>query len=281
MTVGKITIGSFSHLTYLSQKALRLYDKKGLLVPGFKDRFTGYRYYTVDQIETALKIKVLCNLGFGLSDISGILSAVDTGDERAVDLLISKRHQETMAEIDRLEKIKSLLNEKRDFMELFRMNVSEPIIKDVPAIRIFSARRTGTYEEVCSEVSDNLMKIIFNPENQKNGVKLTGPCFSICYDDEYRENDADIEMAVPVSGPVSSDDPSFNVRTLPACRVISVIYKGPYEHEGFSVAFGNAFKFISDNGFEIAGPDRQIYLNNPDETKPEDCLTEIQIPVKE
>jgi effector-binding domain-containing protein len=281
MTVGKITIGNFSHLTYLSQKALRLYDKKGLLVPGFKDRFTGYRYYTVDQIETALKIKVLCNLGFGLSDISGILSAVDTGDERAVDLLISKRHQETMAEIDRLEKIKSLLNEKRDFMELFRMNVSEPIIKDVPAVRIFSARRTGTYEEVCSEVSDNLMKIIFSPENQKNGVKLTGPCMSICYDDEYRENDADIEMAVPVSGPVSSDDPSFNVRTLPACRVISVIYKGPYEHEGFSVAFGNAFKFISDNGFEIAGPDRQIYLNNPDETKPEDCLTEIQIPVKE
>lgn len=280
MPADRITIGRFSSLTYLSQKALRLYDSRGILVPGGKDRFTGYRYYTVGQIEEALKIRMLCTLGFGLAPIATILSALSAGDDETVQRLIDQRHQETTREIGRLEKIRSLLVERRDFAELFAMNVSEPVIKEVPALRVISGRRTGTYESVCSEVSEALFAILFSPANQKNGVTITGPCMSLCYDEEYRETDADIEMAVPVHGPVTSDDPSYTVRTLPAARVISVVYRGPYEHDGFSVAFENAFRFAADKGLETDGPDRQIYLTNPDETPAEDLLTEIQIPVK-
>ncbi|MBN2733730.1 MAG: GyrI-like domain-containing protein [Methanomicrobiaceae archaeon] len=280
MAAGNITTGKFSQLTFLSQRALRLYDSRGILVPGFKDRFTGYRYYTIDQIETALKIKTLCSLGFGLSEIVQILSAIDSGADDVILGLFSKRHSETLAEINRLENIASLLKEKRDFVELFKMNVSEPVIKEVMAVRVISGRRTGTYEEVCSGVAEDLMRIIFSPENQKNGVKITGPCMSICYDNEYRETDADIEMAVPVQGQISIDNPAYDLRTIPACRVISVIYKGPYEHEGFSVAFGNAFSFAAEMGLETTGPERQIYLNDPSETEPQDLLTEIQIPIK-
>jgi DNA-binding transcriptional MerR regulator len=186
----------------------------GILVPGFKDRFTGYRYYTVDQIETALKIKTLCSLGFGLSEIAKIMSATEKSDDDAVFEIILKKHSETIAKIRRLEKIASLLKEKRDFSELFKINVSEPVIKDVAAIRVISGRKTGTYEEVCLKVADDLMEIIFSPENQRNGVKITGLCMSICYDNKYRENNADIEMAVPVQGPVVSDNPDYFVRTI-------------------------------------------------------------------
>ena len=70
MPADRIAIGRFSSLTHLSQKALRLYDARGILVPMVKDRFTGYRYYSVSQIETALEIKTLSELGFGLSEIS-------------------------------------------------------------------------------------------------------------------------------------------------------------------------------------------------------------------
>ncbi len=280
MTADRITTGKFSTLTYLSQKALRLYDSRGILVPEIRDRFTGYRYYTVSQIETALKIKTLCSLGFGLSEISEIMSALSAGDNETVRGLIARRHRETMAEIGRLEKIQSLLMEKRDFLELFAMNVSEPVIKEVPAMRIISGRRTGTYEEVCSKVSDDLFAIVLSPANRKNGVAITGPCMSLCYDEEYRESDADIEMAVPVRGQVVIDDPAYSVRTLPGATVISVVYKGPYVHEGFSVAFGNAFRFAAEHGFRTEGPDRQLYLNNPDETPEEELLIEIQVPVK-
>ncbi len=184
MSGDRITIGKFSSLTYLSQRALRLYDRKGILVPGVRDRITGYRYYKINQIETALKIKTLCNLGFGLSDIVVILSAHDAGNHEAVRQFITRRRRETVAEIDRLEKITCLLMDNRDFSELFKMNVSKPVIKEVPATRILSGRRIGSFEEVCSQVSEELFAIIFSPANQRGGVTVTGPCMSLCYDDD-------------------------------------------------------------------------------------------------
>ena len=73
--IEQIPIGRFSLFTQLTQKALRLYDKKGIMIPGSKDPITGYRYYKVSQIERGIKIKILSKLGFGLSDISLILKA--------------------------------------------------------------------------------------------------------------------------------------------------------------------------------------------------------------
>jgi len=279
MPSDRITIGRFSSLTHLSQKALRYYDHKGILVPEIRDRFTGYRYYTVPQIESALKIKTLGSLGFGLAEIGTILGSLSAGNQGAVTALIEKRKKEAESEIARMEKIMSLLLENRDFSELFSMNVSEPVIKENPAMRVISGRRTGTYEEVCGEVSSALMAAIYSPENQKNGVTVTGPCLSLCYDSDYRETDADIEMAIPIHGQIAVQDPKFTVRTLPAVKVVSVVYRGPYEHEGFSVAFENAFRFAAKMGLEPNGPDRQVYLNNPDETPAEELLTEVQIPV--
>ncbi len=46
MTVDRIPIGRFSTVTRLTRKALRLYDKRELLVPKAKDNITRYRYYT-------------------------------------------------------------------------------------------------------------------------------------------------------------------------------------------------------------------------------------------
>ena len=104
MPADRIAIGRFSSLTHLSQKALRLYDARDILVPMVKDRFTGYRYYSVSQIETALEIKTLSDLGFGLSEISEIQFALDEGNEEMIRTLFARRLRETIAEIDRLEK---------------------------------------------------------------------------------------------------------------------------------------------------------------------------------
>ena len=49
MTVERIPIGTFSSVTRLSQRALRLYDERGLLVPAGKDICTGYRWYTTTR----------------------------------------------------------------------------------------------------------------------------------------------------------------------------------------------------------------------------------------
>lgn len=45
-----LKIGEFARLAHVSLKTLHHYDAVGLLPPAHVDRFTGYRYYTLEQL---------------------------------------------------------------------------------------------------------------------------------------------------------------------------------------------------------------------------------------
>ncbi|MEZ4832447.1 MAG: MerR family DNA-binding transcriptional regulator [Caldilineaceae bacterium] len=45
-----LKIGEFSKLAQVSVKTLRYYAELGLLKPDWVDRYTGYRYYTLQQL---------------------------------------------------------------------------------------------------------------------------------------------------------------------------------------------------------------------------------------
>lgn len=78
-------IGEIAAFFHVSVKAIRVYEKKGILVPARIDSDTGYRYYTVDQVQTLNALIELKTLGFSLSEIKGILS----GDMESDQLLTS------------------------------------------------------------------------------------------------------------------------------------------------------------------------------------------------
>ncbi len=52
-----LKIGEFSKLSQITVKALRFYEKEGLLIPASVDEWTGYRFYNTEQLETAARIK--------------------------------------------------------------------------------------------------------------------------------------------------------------------------------------------------------------------------------
>ncbi|MFI6584544.1 MerR family transcriptional regulator [Embleya sp. NPDC050493] len=64
-----LTIGAFAKLSRLSPKALRLYDKLGLLSPARVDPTTGYRFYAPEQLERARLVAWLRRLGMPLTRI--------------------------------------------------------------------------------------------------------------------------------------------------------------------------------------------------------------------
>lgn len=66
---GLLSIGQLAATSGLSPKALRLYDESGLLPPRAVDPFTGYRYYSGDQVERARLIAALRGIGMGLTRI--------------------------------------------------------------------------------------------------------------------------------------------------------------------------------------------------------------------
>lgn len=277
MTVDQIPIGRFSTITRLTQKALRYYDTKGLLVPEAKDPFTGYRYYTGDQIQRGVKIKHLSLLGFNIEEISKYLEAENSGNTESMHNLVESRLRDTEMELRRLQRVASLLDSNH-YMELIKETMSEPSVKEVPETRVISKRDKGVIGETIGRLIGELMGVIHMPENQANYVKIVGPFMTIYHDLEYKEEDADLEVAVPITGKVTLSDPSFEVKNLPKRKVASLVHKGSYETIG--MAYKNLYEYIMKNGLEMAGSMMDIYLNDPNTVESDDILTEIQAPVK-
>jgi DNA-binding transcriptional MerR regulator len=67
-----MTIGAFAERTRLSPKALRLYDRLGLLSPARTDPVSGYRFYSQDQVAGARLVALLRRLGMPLPVIADI-----------------------------------------------------------------------------------------------------------------------------------------------------------------------------------------------------------------
>ncbi|SHI39513.1 DNA-binding transcriptional regulator, MerR family [Nocardiopsis flavescens] len=82
-------IKDFSEISDLSPQTLRFYHSEGLLVPAEVDEATGYRYYEMDQVETALLVSALREAGLSVRDVRRALDEPDS----AADLL--RAHAET------------------------------------------------------------------------------------------------------------------------------------------------------------------------------------------
>ncbi|MFD7120682.1 MerR family transcriptional regulator [Streptomyces sp. NPDC059892] len=70
--MGLLTIGTFAKASRLSPKALRLYDRLGLLTPARVDPVTGYRLYAPEQLEQARLVAWLRRLGMPLARIQHV-----------------------------------------------------------------------------------------------------------------------------------------------------------------------------------------------------------------
>ena len=86
-----------------------------------------------------------------------------------------------------------------------------------------------------------------------------------------------MEVALPVAGRVEIDGPETELRTLPATRVVSALYTGPYP--GVSSAHETVFKAVQALELECNGPPREVYLNDPGTTPEQELMTEVQYPV--
>lgn len=61
-----LRIGVFARMSHVSIKILRPYDEIVLLKPVFVDDFSGYRYYSLEQLPRAHRIIALKEMGFVL-----------------------------------------------------------------------------------------------------------------------------------------------------------------------------------------------------------------------
>ena len=266
-------IGDFSRLSFVTVKTLHYYDEIGLLKPVKVDRFTGYRYYSANQLPRLNYIIALKNLGLSLDEIA-ILVNDNLTPARIRDIFVLKQAElrrkagETQRRLEQVEKLLKQIEHDG------KMPDYQILIKKVEPIKIASVRGTvPTYRDIMM-LGEKLLPLYKN-----HASRIAGPFLAIYHDMEYREKDVDMEVAIPVNGDLKVEKP-VTVRELPGeDTVASTVHHGPYDNIG--QAYQALMTWCEVNGYELSGPDREVYLACPPAVKdPADYVTELQQPVK-
>lgn len=125
-----LRIGEIAAFFGVSVKAMRVYEKMGILKPVKVDEATGYRYYHADQVKQLDALLELRELGFTLSEIKGLLENGMTPD-RYMEVLAHKKimWQEKMAQaqtrIDTIDEIIEKLATSKPPVKLHELTEEE------------------------------------------------------------------------------------------------------------------------------------------------------------
>ena len=267
-------IGEFSKLSQVSVRMLRHYDKIDLLVPDKIDQFTGYRYYSAEQLITVNRIQELKRMGLSLNTIKEILKNYKDDDSLKKYLNLRKSEieeiiKEMQNQICMIENSIKRLEED----QILKYNVN---VKDMPAKKLASLRKVIPAYQDEGMLWGMLMKEIA-PQNPK----FTTPSYrtAIYHDKEYKENNPDIEIQMAVEG---SYEDTENVKfvNIDAMKVASVMMKGGYEQ--ITQVNATVVRWIEDSNYEFDGTMFSIYHVGPAETdKAQELVTEICFPIKE
>ncbi|ADL50240.1 MerR family transcriptional regulator [Clostridium cellulovorans] len=265
-------IGDFSRLTRVSVRMLRHYDELGILKPEATDDFTGYRFYSIEQIPKVNRIQVLREMGFSLSEISGLMEQ-DLGSKQLLSLLDNRKRaiSETIEkEQEKLLRVENLI--KFIHREDSRMNY-DITIKSIPSYKVIAVRDIIPTYEGEGKLWDELCAFA-----GKNNIKAIGPSYAIYYDTGYKESDVDVEVVMTISGDIA-ETVRVKVKELEAVDEMAVVFHKGHFHEMTS-AYRALAIWLSANEYEMNGPIRAIYHKGPwSEQNPEEYLTEIQAPV--
>jgi len=262
-----LKIGEFSKLSHLTIKALRFYEKEGLLIPSSIDEWNGYRYYETDQLRDAANILTYRQLGLSIEEIKSILSGSDKKE------ILTKKAIALAAEREALDMRLSILNYILEEKEM-KYQVSEKIIPS--AIVYYSEATLDSYGDIMEWIPSLGAECLkLNPN-----IKCAEPNYEFCeyLDIEYKEKDVRIRHNEAVTS-FGVENDIIKFKEIPETKVLSIYHKGAYEK--LPEAYSYLFKYAEDNGYECNGLSRECYIDgiwNKDNI--EDWLTEIQLPIK-
>ncbi len=264
-----LKIGDFSRLSRVSIRMLRYYDEVGLLKPEKVDDFTGYRYYSEEQLLIMGKINALKDMGFGVSAITEIMKSSNPKEIEQIFLVQKAQLLEEVKDLNHRIRFLDTAIERLRKDEIMKYDC---IIKQMPERYVASVRKViPKYEE-----EGTLWHILFS-ETAKSGMIPCGPAMAKLHDKEYKENDVDVEVQIEVKGHYENTE-NVTFFTEPEMTVASATFKGSYEQ--FSDVYASLAAWVSENGYKFAGPMIDVYHVSPNDTRnPDEFVTEICCPV--
>lgn len=267
-----VPIGRFSRMSRLSIKALRLYDELGLLAPARVDPASGYRYYRPGQANRAEAIRILRLVDMPLEEIRDVLADDDPD-------VVTKRlamHRERLEE--------RLVDQQRMLRYLHRLidrggqiMPYDVALKQAPEQWVASWTTRTTMAAVGDDVGRGFGAVV--GALGAAGAHPAGAPFIVYHDVIDEQTDGTIEVCVPVPPGVQAPSGEVEWKQAPGGTVAWTTHRGPYDE--ISPAYHTLTGWVQEHGHRLAGPPREVYLNDPQSVAQEDLLTEVHFPVED
>jgi DNA-binding transcriptional MerR regulator len=276
-------IGDFSRLAQVSVRMLRHYDKLGLLEPSYIDRFTGYRYYTIDQLPRLNRIIALNDLGLTLAQIVDLLGKNNKLPAAQLRGMLVLRQAELARELE--DKRWQLASVEARLQQIETENDPEPyeiVVKSLDALPAASLRHLApTLQEVgyfCEMLYGQLYQRL-----GRIGVAWSEPELTLYHNEEYAEHDIDMEVAVPIATDIVAAPPKEDhlcFRTIAGNELAAaLIYEGSFE--GVIGPIQALLRWVGLHDHASVGALRELHLSGPAHGDTPDAmrLIELQIPI--
>lgn len=270
-----LSIGEFARLGQVSSRMLRHYDEIGLLRPDRVGEDSGYRQYTVRQLERLHRIVALRDMGFGLEQIKQVLSA-EISVEELRGMLRLRRAQIEQAvgeELDRLRRVEAHLRalERSESVEL-----QDIVIKHTQPVRVaFATAANLTHADIGAAFGRLLPQVIahLDAADAKPGMSV-----GVYVDDggTVAEGEIVLHAGFEVGDQDVPDTEEIRVVDLPVIEVAAATYRG--DTDGIMAGWETLIRWIDDSAYRHVGDCRELYLEWHDDD-PARNVIELQQPI--
>ncbi|MBQ9012566.1 MAG: MerR family transcriptional regulator [Bacilli bacterium] len=270
-----LSIGEFSNICKVSTKTLRYYAEIGLILPDEINNENGYRYYSIEQLETMLFIKRLKSYNFSLEEIKIILKSEELKEEKLYSYLLKKQKEinKQMKELNNtLEQInKEISKFKQGKSIMSYMEELDVKFVEVPNMNLIYIRKMVQEYEFVEEYKNCFGKIFNKIKDDK--LTITAPPMVLFHSSEYSPFGLDTEFAIPVKEYVTGS------RDFNPGLCLKTIVKGSYSD--LSSVYARQLEYAEKEGYKGKDALFEVYVTDPATVESEsDLITEVYYPIK-
>lgn len=270
-------IGEFSRIGRVSMRLLRYYDELGLLRPAHTDSNSGYRFYTAAQLPRLNRILVLRDLGLTLEQIARALEQ-DISAEELRGMLLMRRAEIEQAQAQQALQLRLLESRIAMLDAPGDVPADDVVVRAEPERLYLSIRSTHRSFESAIAMVFALGREI---PRQLSTTDL-GPFIGVSHSAEFEPDDLDLELGFALQNEPKVvpklHGHQLHLRMLPAHRHVAACVRiGSPIHAHQTTA--RIARHLEATGFELSGPNREIFLQPPRPDHIDEAVVEMAFPV--
>jgi DNA-binding transcriptional MerR regulator len=266
-----LSIGVFARRSRLSMKALRLYDRLGLLKPADVDPENGYRRYRESQLVTARLVVMLRRLDMPLAQVAEIVSASGpVGVERLTSYWEAVERR-VAGQRELMSHIRSKLSGEESSFGFFDIQQRE-----VPEQLVLTEQRHVQVEQLPSWIGAAMDRLLKSAQRYGG---LAGDPFVVYYGEVNEDSDGPAEACVPIhSAQKMAGDTT--VRCEPAHREAYIrLRKAQVAFPQILSAYDGVTGWVASQGLAVAGAPREVYFTDFLLAGPADEVCDVALPI--